>query len=182
MPFRKPKPLNRDALRDYALRLLSGRALSIGELKEKLRNRAEIAADADEVLSSLKQAGLLNDRKLADSFAASRRDNQLQGRTRVMRDLIKKRVPSGVAAKAVDEAYQGTDEIQLIEQFLERKFRNRDLGQELQDEKRLASAFRKLRLAGFSTGNSIRVLKRYAADAAEALESIDENENEEPAS
>jgi len=39
----------------------------------------------------------------------------------------------------------------------------------------LASAFRKLRGAGFSAGNSIRVLKRYAADA-ERLEEMDEEE------
>ena len=174
MPFRKPKPLNRDALRDYALRLLGGRAFSIGELKEKLRSRAEIPGDADEVLSRLKQDGLLNDRKLADSYAAARRDNQGQGRVRVLRDLMRRRVPSGVAAKAVEDAYKETDETALIEQFLERKFRNRDLRAELQDPKRLGSAYRKLRLAGFSPGKSIQVLKRYAAEHADSLEGLEE--------
>ena len=38
-------------------------------------------------------------------------------------------------------------------------------------DKELASAFRKLRGAGFSTGNSIRALKRYAAEA-ERLEEL----------
>jgi len=43
----------------------------------------------------------------------------------------------------------------------------------LKDQKELASAFRKLRGAGFSTGNSIRVLKKFAAEA-EQLEGIEE--------
>ena len=45
----------------------------------------------------------------------------------------------------------------------------------LQEQKNLASVFRKLRGAGFSTGNSIRVLKCYAAEA-ERLEEIEEGE------
>jgi hypothetical protein len=42
----------------------------------------------------------------------------------------------------------------------------------LAEEKHLVSAWRRLRYAGFSAGNSLRVLKRYAADEAslEALE------------
>src|SRR5947207_13008677 len=41
MHERKPRPLSADALWSYALKLLSGRAYSIGELREKLRRRAE---------------------------------------------------------------------------------------------------------------------------------------------
>jgi hypothetical protein len=43
----------------------------------------------------------------------------------------------------------------------------------LAEEKHLASAYRKLRLGGFSSGNSIRVLKRYAAEA-DRLEGLEE--------
>ena len=53
----------------------------------------------------------------------------------------------------------------MIESFLARKYRGKDLGALLSEEKHLASAFRRLRAAGFSTGNSIRVLKRFAAEA-----------------
>ena len=68
---------------------------------------------------------------------------------------------------------EGVDEIALIDAFLKRKYRGKDLGALLQDQKHLGSAFRKLRGAGFSTGNSIRVLKRYAAEA-EQLEETEE--------
>ena len=69
---------------------------------------------------------------------------------------------------------KGSTRSPMIEQFLERKYRGKDLGALLQEEKNLASAFRKLRLAGFSAGNSIRVLKRYAAEA-DRLEEMDES-------
>ena len=77
--------------------------------------------------------------------------------------------------RSVPVAYSATDETALIEQFLARKFRGRDLGALLQEEKHLASAFRRLRTAGFSAGSSIQVLKRYAAEAGR-LEEIAEDE------
>jgi regulatory protein len=181
-PGKKKKLLDRVALQSYAIRLLSGRAMSIGELREKLKVKAaDPAADVDPVLSELKQYGYLNDRAFADSFAAARRDNQSFGKMRVLRDLRVKRVPSTVADQAVQQAFEGKDEVLLIEQFLERKFRGVDLKEAMQDEKKLASAFRRLRTAGYSTGNSIRVLKRYAAQGvAEQLENLDQSEDGEP--
>jgi regulatory protein len=63
----------------------------------------------------------------------------------------------------------------MIEQYLQRKYRGHNLAELLCDEKRLASAFRRLRTAGFSAGGSIKVLKRYAAEA-ERLEDMDDPE------
>ena len=170
---KSPKRLERDALMEYAARALAARALSIGELKEKLRMRAVDGADVDTVLSSLKQAGALNDRKFADSFASARLNNQGFGSARVLRDLMVRRVPSTVAKEAVKETYSETDEDALIAQFLERKFRGKELGSFLQEEKNLASAYRRLRTAGFSSPASIRVLKRYAS-RAEELDSMED--------
>jgi regulatory protein len=79
-----------------------------------------------------------------------------------------------VAREAVEAAYQGADEPAMILAFLERKFRGKDLGALLQDQKHLASAFRKLRGAGFSTANSIRALRKYAAEA-EQLEEMEDD-------
>jgi regulatory protein len=92
----------------------------------------------------------------------------------VLRDLMARRVAPAVAKEAVDAAFEGVDEVGMIEAFLKRKYRGKDLGALLREQKELASAFRKLRGAGFSTGNSIRVLKRYAAEA-ERLEEMEED-------
>ena len=174
---RKPKLLERDALFDYAVKTLGSRALSIGEIKDKLRLRAANATDIDSVMSSLKQYGYLNDRRLADTYAASRRDNQALGSMRVLRDLRTRRVPSTVAEQAVKDAFAGQDEVTLIENYLGRKFRSTNLTEYLKDEKHLASAYRKLRTAGYSTGNSIKVLKRFAS-RAEELEGLEDAPSE----
>jgi regulatory protein len=173
LAFRTPKPLDEEGLMNYAARALSARAYTVSELKTRLKKRAARQEDVDVVLARLKEAGLVNDRRLAGSFADWRRESQGMGKTRVMRDLMARRVAPAVAKEAVDAAYEGVDEIAMIEAFLAKKYRGKDLGKLLQEQKELASVFRKLRGAGFSTGNSIRVLKRYAAEA-DRLEEIEE--------
>lgn len=177
-PRSKPKPLDLSGLLEYSARTLSIRAQTASELREKLRRRAGKREDVEEVLGKLKEAGILNDRHFAEAFASWRRDNDGFGKTRVLRDLLSRRVSPDIAKEAADSVYAETDETVLIQQFLARKFRGKNLGVLLEREnpdrdKNLASAYRKLRTAGFSAGNSIRVLKRYAADA-DRLEEIEE--------
>lgn len=172
MKPRQPKQLDSEALMEYALRALSGRALSISELRERLCKRAADAADADSVIAKLKEAGYLDDRRFAESFALARKDSQGFGRMRVIRDLRQRRVAPAVAEKAVGEVYAGADEAGMIGGFLERKYRGKDLAAFLADDRNLMSAFRRLRHVGFSAGASIQVLKRYAAKAGE-LEDIE---------
>lgn len=154
-----------EELTEYAARTLAAHAQTSSELREKLKRRAARATDADLVIARLKDAGLLNDQRFAESFAHWRRDNDGLGKARVLRDLMNRRVAPAVARQAADAAYHGADEIAMIERFLERKYRGKDLAALLQHKRNLASAYRRLRGAGFSIGNSIRVLKRYAADA-----------------
>ena len=174
MAVRKPKLLDRDGLYEYALRTLGGRAYSLGELREKLRRRAAAVEDIDGVLARLKDAGYLNDRRFADNYAAARLENQGFGKGRVLRDLRQHRVAPALAEQAVQRAFQDTDEVTLIESFLARKYRGKNLGTFLAEEKNLAAAYRRLRYAGFGAGASIRVLKRYAS-RAEELEGLEES-------
>ena len=154
---------------DYALRTLSGHALSAAEIRTKLHRRAAEPGDVEEIVGKLKEAGYLDDRRFAESYATARLENQGFGKMRVLRDLRQRRVAGAVASRAVEQTFAGTDETALVEQFLARKYRNVVLAEYLSEDKHLLSAYRRLRLAGFSAGTSIRVLKRYAA-AAEALE------------
>jgi regulatory protein len=177
MTPRKPKPLDSAGLLAYAARTLSARAQSVSELRQKLTRRAARSEDVDEVLARLKDSGYLNDKRFADSFANWRRDNQGVGKAKVMRDLMSRRVAPAVARQASEAAFKDTDETDMIEKFLARKYRGKDLGALFKEEKHLAGAYRKLRLAGFSGGTSIRVLKRYAAEA-ERLEEIEDADAE----
>ena len=173
MPDRTRKLLEFDGLVTYAARALAARAQTSSELRERLKRRAVRQTDVDLVLARLKDAGYLNDRRFAESFANWRRDNRGFGKARVMRDLMARRVAPAVARQAAETAYKEADEILMIEDFLARKYRGKNLGALLAEEKYLASAYRKLRGAGFGVGNSIRVLKRYAAEA-DRLEEMEE--------
>jgi regulatory protein len=175
MPPRARQPLDSDGLWNYALRLLSGRALTIGQLKEKLAARAAQPADIEETLSRLKELHILNDRKFADSFSVSRRDGANLGRARVLRELAARKVPRKVAEDAVTQAYQDVDESAHAEAFLRRKLRVADPAAHLADPKHLQSAFRKLRYNGFSTDASLKALRRFSSRAA-GLEFFEETE------
>jgi regulatory protein len=174
MPKPPDKKLNANGLMTFAAQALSARALTISELREKLKRRAADPSDVDQILARLKESGYLNDQRFAESYASWRRDDGGFGKTRVLRDLMARRVAPAVAKHASEAAFQGTDEVAMIEAFLKRKYRGKDLGALLQEQKHLASAYRKLRTSGFSTGNSIRVLKRYA-EQADLLEEPEED-------
>jgi len=172
---RKPN-LNTEELWTYSLRLLSGRSLSSGEVREKLRRRAEEGADLEEVISRLKESGYLNDARFAEGFATARRDFEGFGQFRVMQDLRKRRVAPAVAEKAASEAFSEVDETVQAENYLVRKYRGKNLPVFLAEEKNMASAYRRLRTAGFGSGTAIRVLKRFSKRAEEL-----EDAPEEPA-
>ena len=150
------------------------------ELREKLRKKAANRDDVDQVLAKLKELGYVNDQKFAESFATWQRDYQGMGKTRVVRDLMARRVAPALAKQAVDDAFREADETAMIQSFLDRKYRGKNLAALLSrgnpdHDKNLASAYRKLRTAGFGTGNSIRVLKKYSSEA-ELLEGSEEGE------
>jgi regulatory protein len=168
---RERKRLDATALRDYALKALGGRALSLGELRQRLVRRAERPEDVQSVIDQLKEYGYVDDARFAESFATARRDSQGQGKMRVIRDLRARRVAPKVAEDAAAEAYAGVDESKMIEDYLKRKFRSVNLPEYLKEPKNLASAFRRLRYAGFAPGNIIRVLKRYSQQADELEDS-----------
>lgn len=110
---------------------------------------------------------MADDEKFSEAFASSRLQNDGFGRARVLRDLQAKRVPRPVAEKAVAKTFEQTEERQLAAQFLLRKYRNKDLAELLKEQKQFAGAYRKLRLAGFSSSVSLSLLKEYANGTAE---------------
>lgn len=159
-------------LREYALRLLAARALTVAQLKEKLRRRAADPASVENVVRQLKEYGALDDRRFAESFSAARAASGLFGRSRVLAELARRKVAARVAEQAVKQAFAGLDEDEMARAWLERKYRNQDLAALLSEPSKLAAAYRRLRHAGFSSGAAIRALRRFSenADGLEGLE------------
>lgn len=159
---RKPRLLDAEGLWSYALKALGGRAQSTGELREKLRRRAERAGDVDDVLARLKDHGYLDDKRFAESFATARLANDRLGRGRVIQDLRQRRVAPGVAESTVRRVYEEVDEQALIEDWIRRKYRSAPREGLFQDEKDLAAAYRRMLRAGFGAGKIVRALKKFA--------------------
>jgi regulatory protein len=178
MEERKVRRLDGGALWTYAVKVLGGRAYSTGELREKLRRRAERAADVEEVLARLKDVGYLDDRRYAEGFAAAHLANEKHGRTRVIRDLRQHRVAPSLAERTVQRVYQDVDEEALIEDFIRRKYRLAEREGLFREDKDLAAAYRRLLRAGFRSSEIIRVLKRFAGnpDLLDAFEPPEEEE------
>ena len=82
------------------------------------------------------------------------------------------RIAPALAEASVHKAYAGVDEAKLIEEFIRRKYRDASREGLFKDQKDLGSAYRRLIRAGFSSGNVIRALKRFAADP-ELLDSFE---------
>jgi len=162
MDVKPPRRLDAARLWDYALKSLAGRAHSTGELREKLRRRAEKAADVDDVLARLKEHGYLDDRRFAEGFAAARLSTEKFGKTRVLQDLRQRRVSPALAERTVSQVYQEVDEVGLIEDWIRRKYRMAPREGLFRQDKDLAAAYRRLLRAGFRSGDIVRVLKRFA--------------------
>ncbi len=177
MASRIAAKLDAAKLKDYAARLLAGRALTSAELRRKLRSKAARLEDADEVLEALRGYGMVDDRRLASSFATNRAESGLMGRTKAFAQLRGKGVASTIAQNAVAQAYDGRDEVKMVEEYLARKYRSKNLGALLQDKAKLASVYRRLRAAGFGSAAAIGALKRHARDA-EMLEDMPEETGE----
>jgi len=146
------------------VRALASRAHSSGQLRVKLEQKAQKRSDVDVVLARLKEYRYLDDRKFAESFAVSRLENRQLGKNRVLRDLRERRVAPSMAQRTVAKVYGAVDENNLIESYVRRHFRSASREGLFEGEKELASAYRKLLRAGFSSGNILRVLKRFARD------------------
>lgn len=159
-----PPRLDAAGLWDYAVKALAGRAHSAGQLRTKLQRKAQNQDDVAGVLARLKEYHYLDDRKFAESFANSRLENQQFGKDRVLRDLRERRVAPAVAEHSVAKVYQDVDETALIEDYVRRRYRSAAREGLFQDNKEVASAYRKLLRAGFRSGNIVQTLKRFARD------------------
>lgn len=180
MAFRRsPAKLDGSALWDYALRLLAQRPHSLGELRQKLKRRAAEVSGVAATLDKLREYGLADDRQFSEAFASARLHNQGFGQQRILRDLRTKLVGGKTAEEAISKVYASTDESELIARYLDRKYRGKDLPAFLQDEKNLQSAYRRLRMAGFSSAGSISALRRYKADLPDAPDDEDPPEDEQ---
>ncbi|HWF10153.1 MAG TPA: regulatory protein RecX [Bryobacteraceae bacterium] len=176
---KRPRKLAAEELYEYAVTSLGTRAYSSGDLKAKLRQRAAQPSDIDRIVARLEDHGYLNDRRFADSYAAARVEKDGFGRIRVLQDLRAHRVSGALAEQAVEQAVGDKSEAELIDAFIERRMPAAISDGPIEDDRKLAAAYRKLRRAGFGSGAILTALKRRAQHPELLEEPAEEGEESE---
>ena len=175
---RSRKNYSESELYDYAVAALGRKMRTVAELKRLLRQRVEKGEVGDllveMVILRLKEQKYLNDSNYAAAYSMYRRDNQKFGSRRVITDLKAKGVHGDVIEKAIAGAYSGVKEEELARAFLRRKRLQKPA-----NNKDTARIFRSLLRAGFSTGTSIKILKKWDVED-EVLTALQDESAVEP--
>ena len=101
--------------------------------------------------------------------------NEGFGKMRVLSDLRARRIAGTMAEKAVNQALDGRSEIEQVGAFIDRRMPSIAQGK-IDDDRKLAAAYRKLRRAGFGSVAILTALKQRAA-RPEAIEEFPEEES-----
>jgi regulatory protein len=167
----KPRTIDSEpALYDAAIKILMRRAHSVSEMKKALIRRTADEDLIQKVIARLKQSGLIDDARYAKQFARQRTEIRHQGKYRVARELRARGVPDHHIKTAVEEAAATSDEAVMVRQRIERKLkflRGPDTANDTAktfDDRKIASLYRTLLRAGFSSETIRRELKRVTSD------------------
>jgi len=142
--------------REAALKLLTVRARSIGELRERLSRKAFDGEVCDRVVGDLQAAGLLDDAEFARLWADERVRLRPVGRRRLVAELRAKKVEPAVIEEVAAEVYEEHPETELARRALSR--RTRSTGRDVSEgDRRRLEGF--LLRRGFSYATVATVLK-----------------------
>jgi len=106
-----------------ALRWLSARELSEGQVRERLDRRGYTSKAVDPAVQKLIQQRTLDDRRCATAVARTEAKIRRRGPRRIMGRLIAMRIDRDLAREVVSELFGDTDEQELLEQTLDRRLR-----------------------------------------------------------
>jgi len=176
--MRAPRKLNSETdLYNAALRALMRRAHSVYEMRRSLERRAEDKTLVRRVLDRLKQGGLLDDARYARQFARVHAESRRQGKFRIARDLRGRGIPDRHIEPALEEVFQENDEAAMVRKRIDRKlksFRGPHSDKTI-DDRRLASIYRSLLRAGFTSDVIRRELRAATKEDVPELPAPEEN-------
>ncbi|MCG3161134.1 MAG: Regulatory protein RecX [Acidobacteria bacterium] len=155
---------------ERALNLLSYKPRSRAEMRARLMEKDwSDETVVDQVIARLEELGYLNDEQFAANFASSRLTAKPLGRTRLRRDMQRKKLSSETIESALDEAYDQQSEEELIQRAINKRLRLKGAPTTREETKKL---FDYLIRRGFSYDLVIRKVR----EAGKGVETVDENE------
>jgi len=164
----QPRKLSSDAqLYTAAIEALARRAHSVYEMRVRLKRRAEDPEAVRRVLDRLKREKLLDDESYARQFARMRARIRLHGRFRITRDLRSRGLPDRLIDSALDAVALEADEAKMVRTLLARRLRAQ---RGPLDARRMASLYRSLLRAGFSSEVIRRELRAIGKGSSDDLQ------------
>ena len=144
-----------------AFKLLSYKPRSVEELRQRLLEKDWAdKATVDQVIARLKDLGYLDDEQFAAGFAASRLTAKPLGRTRLRRDLQRKKLPAQTVENTLDEVYAEQKEGELIDRAINKRLRLKGAPTTREETRKL---FDYLMRRGFSYDLVIRKLRALSS-------------------
>lgn len=145
-----------------AQRALMRRAYSISEMKKHLECRAEDKELVPVIIARLRERNYLDDAKYALDYATQHAKLRRQGRFRITRELRQRGVPDRYIDDAIEKVFTDSYESALLRTRVDRLLAR--LRGAPPDQKKIASIYRSLAAAGFSSDLIRTELKRARAD------------------
>lgn len=142
MGYKEKQPLDYNAAKEKALRLLEFRAHSEYELRQKLLHALAKPEDIDAIMEFLHEYSLIDDRIYAQRLAADLSNLKKFGTYRIRAELMRHGIEREVCDEVISEL--DTDEQQMLLPLMERK-----LGGDF-DKKSRDRAFRYFAGRGYS--------------------------------
>jgi regulatory protein len=159
---------------ERAFNLLSYKPRSVAELRGRLLEKDWADEEiVDQVIARLKELGYLNDEQFATSYATSRLTVKPLGRTRLRRDLQRKKLPTQTVEQALDEAYSEQSEEELIERAINKRLRLKGMPATREETKKL---FDYLVRRGFNYDLVLRKIRQLGVGES----GVEESGSQEP--
>jgi regulatory protein len=106
-----------------ALRLISYRARSTNEVRQRLIQKRISEDAADHVIEDLLRVGLLDDRAFASSYVHTRMIQKPISKSLLIKELVSKGIEAGPAKTTVDREYGELSEAQVAAHLIRKRLR-----------------------------------------------------------
>jgi len=103
--------------------MLARRPYSLGEMRRALERKFADSKQVRKAITRLRELHYLDDKKFAQHYASSLARNRAYGRLRIRRELKAKLVDYHQIEPALAQAFEETNEQDLLERTLEKKLR-----------------------------------------------------------
>lgn len=117
-PDNMASPDLQSAAYEYAIRLLSMKMRTVGELQDKLKQKKYPPKIIIEVIRSLEELDFVNDERYAQIYVENLKRYRDYGYYGIKSHLLKKRVPTDIAEKVLEEFLTGEEELAVAERLL----------------------------------------------------------------